>query len=1033
MRYILILVLLTLSLYAKDEESCYTIQLLSKDSTQSNIDALTAQEFPQECMLMEIGSYITVRCGCYEEMSRANEKLPELKSEYEYAYLARTYKYRFEQGNTKIKPVLSTPVIKEEVLEIKKSSKSRFSGNAYRSSSDDELKLILSAFLYNSDVENAYQTAKIGYKKNPSSHYWNQKMAETSRWTGRTDESIGYMMFAYKARGGDKEQEELITYGKSIYQYEKIEYLVVEKARKNPTKENIDDVIDIYSKTGSPEKSIAFLDEQYQKNPDQNIYLTQMLKLYLEIGDLDSAKRVVNIMEEKELYSLENSILISSYYYLNGDMQESYDVLLLCSDEEKNSDLEYNKLLSDISWYIQDYPTGAKASKRLMQQEKARLVDYERIIYIYRKKDAELVYRASKESYQKHKLSYLFYGYANSALELKKFDTLRESIVKIDKSDSSLKKDTLFWIIKSKVYEHFNESELRREALDKVISMDPNNQQNRVTLFYFFMESGLNDELSTTMREMSEDKKLNPAFYMPMASAYMYLQDIDSANYYMQKLIVLNHPDTQTLEFKFLMAYIYQAQDNEQGYKKQMLEIGEDLDAKSKRAPAVLQTNNFLSYYLRSAMYTIEAQRFQNLLEESKEYLTKKNYDEISYSWAVYNNADEKSHEIYQNIQDKEVWLRFSNALMFKNHTEIENIFDAYLASSTMGNISPQLAEDGQVAAGQTVAFDSLESNSYSLTAYQQHLTLSRERSDEFDAHVAYYNRDPLLQKYIKTKNSTYISRGWYVLAEANYFENSIIDDEFLVYTPSKILQGALGIRRIYDRGYIEFKGGIKDAQETYNAFSVLLNHRLSTDLNLIVGYDINKDAMDTIPLILAGKKDTITLDLTWSLFHSTAINFLYEYNEFSSQDEVDIGDGHYGRVSATKQFRLGYPDWTMGTYVDFGIYDEIEGAHGVLDKIDNGLFSHLPEDFYTVGATFTLGMQNARAYTRVWRPYLSVTPYFDSPTESINYSFDVGYGGALLHQDHLSVGATYAESVFGTSQSTFEIYLKYQFLYTNP
>ncbi len=1026
MRYILLYFLLTFTLFAKDSRSCYTVQLVSQEKSQSSIDKLSKHSYPKSCKLMEIGRVVTVRCGCYNKIEEAKEILPVLKKEYKNAYIATTYRYRFDKKYTAPKQRVKEN-IQERVLPTKEKRKT------FNKSSENELKLMLQAFLYSGDVEDAYKTATIGYRNNPSSFYWNKKMADITRWTGRTDESMKYMLFLYSAKKDKKTRDDIIKYGISVYQYEKIENFVVDKARSNPTKENIDAVIYIYNKIGTPEKSIAFLSELYQKNPDQNLYLTQILKLYLELGDLDGAKNIVNIMKTKELYSLENSSLMSSYYYLSGNMQLSYNVLLLCSDKEKNSDLEYNKLLSDISWYIQDYPTGAEASKRLMDLDSARLVDYERIIYNYRKKDAELVYRASKEAYTKYKLPYLFYEYANLALELKKFDTLKESIENIDKTDSSLKEETFFWIIKSKVYKHFNENQLRREALSKVIAMDPDNQQNRVTLFYFFMESGLDNELRAAMNDMAEDKNLNSAFYMPMASAYMYLQDIDRANYYAQKLILSNHPDSHTIDFKFLMAYIYQAQDNEIAYKERMLEIVKELDEKYKNTPALFKTNNFLSYYLRSAMFTIKAEEFQNLLENSKKYLTQKNYDEISYSWAVYNKADEKSHQIFQTILNKEMWLRFSNALMFQNHSEIENIFDAYLTSSTMGNVSPQLAEDGQVALGQTVAFDSMQSNSYSLTAYNQHLTLSRKRSDEFDTHVAYYNRDPLLQKYIKTKNSTYISRGWYLLTEVSYFENSIIDDEFLLYTPDKIIQGALGVRKLYDRGYIEFHGGIKDAEETYNAFSLLLSHRLSTDLNLIVGYDINKDAMDTIPLILAGKKDTITLDLTWSLFHSTAINFLYEYNEFSSQDEVDIGDGHYGRVSATKQFRLGYPDWTMGTYVDFGIYDEIEGAHGVLDKIDNGLFSHLPEDFYTVGATFTLGMQNARAYTRVWRPYLSVTPYFDSPTESINYSFDVGYGGALLHQDHLSVGATYAESVFGTSQSTFEIYLKYQFLYTNP
>ncbi len=1013
-------------------KTCYTVQLLSRNNSISNKKKLLNKSFDESCITMEIGNSLTVRCGCYEKEKEAREKLPLFKSEYKHAYVASTYRYRFDKQNKELAPI----IIGSETQYLPTTQKSRITKKGksiYSSSMDEELKLILQAFLYNGDVENAYKTAKIGYMQEPNSYYWNEKMAETSRWSGRTDESIGYMLFLYSLKGDTKTRDELITYGNDIYQYEQIESLVVNKARKNPTDENIDAVTTIYNQTGSPEKAAMFLEEQYKKNPTKDIYLTKILKIYLEVGDLQKAAIIVNIMQDKKLYNLENALLISSYYYLKGDMKESYNTLILTKDKTKTKNEKFNQVLSDISWYIQDYKTGAEASKRLMAMDKARLVDYERVIFMYKKTDTELVFKASKDAYNEYKITYLFYGYADSAMKLDKYDGLRDAIIKIDKTDSPLKNSALYWLIKANVYEHYNKPVLRREALEMAILIDPDNFQNKVTLFWFFMENNLNEELNKLLQEMSEDKNLNPAFYMPLATAYLHLQNIDKANYYAQKLIEINHPISYSIDFKFLMGYIYQAQGYEQLYKNEMQAIVKIFKKQLKKNPKLIQTDPFLNNYLRALMFTVKAEKFEKKLKKAEKYLTKKHYNEISYSWAVYNKAYEKSHEIFQSIREKEVWLRFSNAQIFQNHTELENLLDAYLGTSSMGNVSQTALQDGQVALAQKIAYDSLNTNSYSLNNYNQHLSLSRNRSDEFYSHIANYNRNPLEQNYIKLKNKTYIAEGWSLLSKVNYFENSIINNTDLKYVPDTTVQVGLGVKREFERIEIEFGAGYNDSMRSYISYSVLGKYRISTDIVVKMGYEKNKDALDTIQLMLAGKKDTLSVGLAWNMFDSTIVELLYESNDFSSQDEVDVGKGSFARASIVRKFRSGYPDWLMGLYVNFGNYDEIVGPSGVMDQIDNGVYPVLPYNFYDIGATFSLGMQNSQAYTRVWRPYIEVSPYYNSTLGSINFSANAGYGGKIFHQDHLSVGVAYSETVYGTSQSTLELYLKYQFLYTHP
>ncbi|MBD3824961.1 MAG: hypothetical protein IE916_10715 [Epsilonproteobacteria bacterium] len=176
-----------------------------------------------------------------------------------------------------------------------------------------------------------------------------------------------------------------------------------------------------------------------------------------------------------------------------------------------------------------------------------------------------------------------------------------------------------------------------------------------------------------------------------------------------------------------------------------------------------------------------------------------------------------------------------------------------------------------------------------------------------------------------------------------------------------------------------------------------------------------------------------LSLEGTYALLNSTSITLRLENNHFYSQDNVDIGSGNYARLSLAHLVRSGYPDISLGSFFDIGRYKEKSGAQGVLDQLDKGLFPSLTEDFYNVGLSLSYGMANSTAYTRVWRPYFELNPYYNGVLKEYNFGFNAGYGGKVWHQDHLSIGAAYSESVYGVGGKTLEFYLKYQFMYSRP
>lgn len=1044
MKNILFILLISIALYAQSKRTCYTVQLLSAGNTQENLDMFHKKSYPKECRLMEIGESITIRCGCYDAYSDAGNLLEKLSS-YKEASIATTYKYRFDDNivaqetQKKFKKYdTNEKIANKQVLKgLKTHKKARgYLDEKAKTKEDEELRLILQVFLYKGDLKNAYKVASLGYKKHPRSYYWNEKMAEICKWTNRSARSMKHLRFIYELRRDPVIEKELIDYGTSAYQYETIEPLVINRAIADPSEKNIDLMIFVFKKIGSPEKVLVVLDAQYKKDRSNTMLLTKALELSLEMGDLDLAKKYVRLIEVNKPYSKKDAALIARYYYITHDMQKSYASLNDVEHKDtdvKEDDIKYYELKSDLGWYLQDTKVAALASKKLMDMKYARLVDYERISFVYQKSDPKLAQEATRQAYKEYKLSYMFYSYANAAINAKNFVELQELLQEIDVSSSPLAKEALFWMIKAKVYAHFHKFDKEQNAMNIASALDPDNFQIQLELLWFYMDMHDNTKLKNVLTDMAESDELGYGAYLPMASAYFYLNDINRASYYTQELLAIKDPTTQLLEFKFLQAYIYQIQNNEPAFKESMTDILHVLKAEAKKSPRLKKDNKYLSNYLRAAMYVLNPDKFEKKLKKAKKHLSKKNYNEISYSWAMKNHAYEKTLKIYHKIHKKELWMQFNNAIVFQEHSKIEDMLNIYLYSLSMGDAAQASKKDGQIALSQTISFEGLRHNEKNQNMYIEHMDISKERSDLFEAKTSYYNRDPLLQKYIDLDNKTYLQDGYSLLSALNYFDNSSLDKKVLVTVPAKKVIANIGLKKLYDRGYIQANVAYHDSMKSYLEYSFDAGYRMSTDLLAHVKVDKNGDALESTQLLLGGKKDMLALDVTWNILNSTSINFLHEFNSYDSQDNVHLGSGNYSRITLSRQIRNGYPDLKIDTFYDAGFYDETSGSRGVIDDLQAASYPVLPANFYNVGLNFSYGLANSSIYTRVWRPYFEFSPYYNSEIDSYTYGLNAGIGGKVWHQDHLVVGASYTDSVNGVGGSIFELFLKYQFMYYHP
>ncbi len=1031
MNKILLILLLSISLFAKAEDSCYTVQLVSSYYNQKNLETLKSTSYPKSCKVMQIGKSLTVRCGCFDKYEDAKQHKEEF-SGYGNVKLATTYKYRFSDDK-----VLQTTknINLSQVTRVQRKTAKRID-DMPQNQRDEELRLMLQVFLYKGDLENAYKVGTLGFEAHPQSYYWNQKMAEISKWTNRSARSMKHLRFMYDTKRDAKIEKELIEYGESAYQYEAIEPLVVNRAKADPSEKNIDLMILVYKRVGSPEEVVKILESQYLQDRTNSVLLTKALELSLEMGDLELSQKYVEMIQNNKPYSKIDATLIARYYYIKQDIPTAYLSMLSIKDKEKTplDKLEkYYQLKSDFAWYLQKNSEAAEASYKLFDMNDTRLVDYERVSYVYQKTKPKRALRASRRAYNEFGLSYLFYTYANGALNNNEYENVRIFIKEIDDTQDPLTQEALYWLIKARVYQHYKEYDLQHDALITAYELEPSNFQIQQELLWSYMEVKDYVNIKNILGDMAQNDNLGLSAYMTMANAYLFINDVNRASFYTQELLEAEHEVIKSLEFKFLQAYIYQVQNEEALFRKYMKEIVNTLEIQALQRPSLKHQSVFLSDYLRAAMYIFNSDKFEKKLKSARAFLKSQDYNEIAYSWAIQNKAYDKSFKIYHRMKTKALWKDFSYYVLRQDTSKIQNILDVYLHSISKGDASASALRDGQVALAQTITYEESYSNSKSQNAYIQHLELSAQRSDKFDTTVSHYNRDPLLQKYVMLENSTYITDGYYVDIGLDYFLNQSIDKTLLVNVPQDKVRAKIGIRKLYDRGEVSLNTAYHDGMRSYMEYGASGEYRLLSTLRVGTRVSKNMDSIESVQLILGGKKDMLDLHLSWDILNSTTISLQREYNEYSSQDGVNLGNGTYDRIVISKQFRNGYPDLNLGVFYDTGSYSETTGSRGVIDELQLQDFQVLPNNFYNIGLSMAFGVANRDLYTRVWRPYIEFSPFYNNDIDSLTFGLNAGYGGKIWHQDHLVFGMSYYDSVNGVGGSILELFVNYQFMYYHP
>lgn len=91
----LLIISLSMLLFAKSIDSCYSVQLKSFKIRSVSSYSFEREMYPRECKLMKFSRMYAVRCGCYDFYNQAQRAQQKYFNQYDDALIVLTYRKRF--------------------------------------------------------------------------------------------------------------------------------------------------------------------------------------------------------------------------------------------------------------------------------------------------------------------------------------------------------------------------------------------------------------------------------------------------------------------------------------------------------------------------------------------------------------------------------------------------------------------------------------------------------------------------------------------------------------------------------------------------------------------------------------------------------------------------------------------------------------------------------------------------------------------------------------------------------------------------
>lgn len=1011
MKNLIIIVFFFITFLDAKEETCYSIQLYSFPSSVDPANEMVEMGvYPETCLKMQIDSHNTVRCECEKHYKDALK----LKSRYDmYAddiAIVETYTRRFQsiRKDTDNGSDISLPELEQK----------QFSNTLSGSFSDEDLRLVLQVMLYSGDIPKAFEIVKQGVKKFPKSLWWNEKAAEIALWNNQSSDALNFYLQSYELQPSQKSRIRIEKLATQL-QNETVLLKMLKDSVWNNEEQNRSKLYEVYLNTGELSEGVAFFDELYRRDHDQESLRLQIL-LLIYSGEIDKAKLHYSTFITQFSHDVELSILMAKAFFSRKEIEQSYRYLEpIHLAVEPNNDNFWHFYI-DILWFRRSFDELYTILLQRRDLNALRSYDQERLAMLAALKDKAFAAELALDRFNKEGLIDSLLTFVYLSTELKTYERIDSVLSTLSvQQRQSLEKMGEYWVLLAQMNTRKGMLEEAKICYQKALEIKPNNISINTVYVWFLLEFNQVEDLKKWLLSIERKKRGDRLAYdLICATAYLQLQNSTKGLECIGRLIKSSNEPSMWILYSDLLSL-----SGDQDFRdKNLIKAWKMVQNGLKKNPDLIKDSEFMATYLRLA-YHFEPQKKSKWIKWAKQRLSAKNYDLFLFGMAVKSNNDEAIRYLKQKLRLNEPWIEFYVSVLENDTIKMSEQIAKDSESLPILDVVNSLSRSGDTERSKKRIFEGLEKNPNNDEFYKTMHDLYMENK-AIASSLSYSDRSVLSSQEMDIRSELPWSQKYKSVLSLRYRHYDSDDLIVLPDVPEQDNWLAIEVNNKGKNFNWEMSLGYRDYLDAIWTASFDVQYRYGVS-SIYIDTDYHTDADESVYMSLGGYKDAIAIGVNHQLTGTFELNGLVKQSRYYTADGEDVGESDEISLTLTKRLREGYPDIGLRSSVGYYGYDE----RSVNGKINTLLPIYpvqlLPESFFQWSIGSYYGIKTQEIFQRTWRPYGNIDIAYNSQNGT-GFSVIGGIGGMLLGEDRLSLEANYASS-FGNIEDD---YYKFSLMY---
>ena len=906
---------------------------------------------------------------------------------------------------------------------------------------DKILKLKLKIFIGANDLKNAYYVCEEAMKQFPSHYRWLERCGQVSVWMGNMHTGVNDYYRAFILSGNKAMAEKVYKFFISYHRWNMAEKML----DTNMVSARLKDKVYVYSMAGSTKRLLKFLKRRYREKKSKRV-LNYLIYTYWETGNVKKTIETIKLLKKFGLDSQE-IVLYSDVLMAKMDYKKAFNILKDFAFKAPKRDYAFWDKLSDLAWMLGDYKTGVMASihladlktvkvketkegangrfyKAMVSFTPARRRDYERIYLYYSGTNPKIAMKYALLGWEKYHIKNLFEGliYLASREKMRKY-VLRLVNGLSGKDFAGLSKNVYFVLNYANALVktgHIGKAK-------KICLMQLKKKFNPDFLSeLIYLDLKVND--TVTLKYISVKwsgyASVYPSLAAPFISLYMYFENS-------QKALMLSKylTDNPTIGNRLLYADILSLYGNIHEAMGIRYKVWIEMKRLLETNPELKNNVRFMENFLSVSMLLDSRKEFLKILNSSKKILPAKTFANFMLSYELFRNYREKTLYLHhKHGYELKPWMKLDLALWTKDTYMQDELLKKWSDILPVRDRVEAFRETGDISGAFSYAFKGMEENRNDYLLYRQFRDIADKYANRAEISTQYISwegyREILENMYLKY----HLAGGFSLMPSIKIGKEISYDEGNIINVPYEHYNAGLTLEKQYANCGFKASAGVISSLGTGPYFMVepKCNITDSTSLKLLYGEHIEDD--ETLFLYLGGLKNELKAAMHTNITQRTSVSAYVSQNWYVSQNNVNIGSGNGIYAELDYKLTAAYPDYTLRSYVQSNRYYEgpIKGGIAELSPFpDLRGFNPLPSSYNLIGSGFTMGYNYKDKLEKTWRPFLYGDIFYETDS-GFGYDAGGGYGGSILGNDNLSLGANYFSNFQGSSASYLEFFINY-------